>query len=111
ALNFGTIAESTAAGAVNGGDNSTIGGLVGANATFVNFAPGLIPGSSFPGGRISNSSSSGDVSGGANSRVGGLVGDNGGSIANSSGTGAANGGPHRQVSPQVGTTSGYPNVP
>ncbi|MFL6822763.1 MAG: S8 family serine peptidase, partial [Xanthobacteraceae bacterium] len=67
--NFGSIDSSTAAGNATGATNSAVGGFAGANAQFVNFPAGSIPGSSFPVGTITNSSASGTASGGAGSTV------------------------------------------
>ena len=67
--NFGSIDSSTAAGNATGATNSAVGGFAGANAQFINFPAGSIPGSSFPVGTITNSSASGTASGGAGSTV------------------------------------------
>jgi filamentous hemagglutinin family protein len=67
--NFGSIDSSTASGNATGATNSAVGGFAGANAQFVNFTPGSIPGSSFPVGTITNSSASGTASGGPGSTV------------------------------------------
>src|SRR5262249_11999162 len=74
-LSLGTIDSSSASGSVSSGANSIVGGLVGANATFINFAPNLLPPSSFPVGTISpDSSATGAVSAGPGSTVGARVG-------------------------------------
>jgi filamentous hemagglutinin family protein len=76
-LNLGTIDPSSSSGAVTSGANSIVGGLVGANAMFINFAPDLLPSSSFPVGTISSDSfATGAVSGGPGSTVGVRVGLN-----------------------------------
>ena len=72
-LNLGTIDNSTSTGAVTGGDNSIVGGFVGANAAFANFSPGLISASSFPAGTVNNSTASGNATGGAGSTVGAQI--------------------------------------
>jgi hypothetical protein len=62
---------------VTAGANSIVGGLVGANAAFSNFPPGLLPESSFPAGTISfDSFATGSASGGPGSTVGSRVGQN-----------------------------------
>jgi subtilisin family serine protease len=74
-LNFGTIDPSSSAGNVTTGANGIVGGLVGANAAYVNFSGGLILGSSFPIGTISSDSlATGPASGGPGSTVGPQVG-------------------------------------
>jgi filamentous hemagglutinin family protein len=83
-MNVGWIDPSTSAGNVTGGPNSIVGGFVGANVTFTNFAPGLIPGSTFPVGTIS---------------------------PGSFGTGTATGGPGSTVSPQVASNNPSGSVP
>jgi hypothetical protein len=56
-VNFGTIQTVSASGVVNAtGENNVIGTLGGANATFINYPPGLIPQSSFPSGTVTGSS-------------------------------------------------------
>jgi hypothetical protein len=67
--NFGSIDSSTSSGNATSGADSAVGGFAGANAQFVNFQPGSIPGSSFPVGTITNSSASGTASGGPGSTV------------------------------------------
>ena len=67
--NFGSIDSSAAAGSASAGANSAVGGFAGANARFINFPAGSIPGSSFPVGTITNSSAGGAASGGAGSTV------------------------------------------
>jgi hypothetical protein len=67
--NFGSIDSSSSAGNATGATNSAVGGFAGANARFINFAAGSIPGSSFPVGTITNSSATGAASGGAGSTV------------------------------------------
>jgi filamentous hemagglutinin family protein len=83
-MNAGWIDPSTSAGNVTGGPNSLVGGFVGANVTFTNFAAGLVPGSTFPVGTIS---------------------------PGSFGTGTATGGPGSTVSPQVASNNPSGSVP
>lgn len=71
--NFGSIDSSSSSGNASGGTNSAVGGFAGANARFVNFSAGSIPGSSFPVGTITNSSASGSASGGQGSTVGPFI--------------------------------------
>ena len=72
-LNLGTIDNSTSTGNVTGGANNIVGGFVGANATFVNFSPGIIPYSSFPGGTVNNSTATGNATGGSGSTTGAQI--------------------------------------
>jgi filamentous hemagglutinin family protein len=67
--NFGSIDSSSASGNATGGSNSAVGGFAGANARFINFSAGSIPGSSFPVGTITNSTATGAASGGPGSTV------------------------------------------
>jgi filamentous hemagglutinin family protein len=70
-LNLGLIDPSSSSGNVVGGQNSIVGGFVGANAAFGNLPAGLIPGSAFPTGTISSDSfGTGSASGGSGSTVG-----------------------------------------
>jgi hypothetical protein len=99
----GSISDSRATGTVSGGANSTVGGLVG----FETFGGGLV-GLQNLGDPISNSYATGAVSGGLNSFVGGLVGeqDAGTTILNSYATGAVNGGQLSDVGGLVGEEFG-----
>ncbi|MGA7489014.1 MAG: GLUG motif-containing protein, partial [Xanthobacteraceae bacterium] len=104
----GTFTGSSASGAVTGGDNSVLGGFIGA-LTFEN-GPGQVTGSTASGtvtstgsnstiggfvglssGMISSSASSGMVTGTSDSYLGGFVGVNLGSIDQSSATGSVTG--------------------
>jgi Subtilase family/M26 IgA1-specific Metallo-endopeptidase N-terminal region len=67
--NFGRIDSSSSAGAASGSTNSAVGGFAGANARYINFSAGSIPGSSFPVGTITNSTATGAASGGPGSTV------------------------------------------
>ena len=68
-LNFGTVDTVSATGAVNGAGANIIGGLLGANASFTNFEPGMIPLSSFPVGTDVNSTATGTATGGPSSTI------------------------------------------
>jgi filamentous hemagglutinin family protein len=67
--NFGSIDGSSSAGTTSGSTNSAVGGFAGANARFINFPAGSIPGSSFPVGTINNSTATGAAAGGQGSTV------------------------------------------
>ena len=67
--NFGSIDGSSSAGTASGSTNSAVGGFAGANARFINFPAGSIPGSSFPVGTITNSTATGAAAGGQGSTV------------------------------------------
>ena len=67
--NFGSIDGSSSAGTASGSTNSAVGGFAGANARFINFPAGSIPGSSFPVGTITNSIATGAATGGQGSTV------------------------------------------
>ena len=67
--NFGSIDGSSSAGTASGSTNSAVGGFAGANARFINFPAGSIPGSSFPVGTITNSTATGAATGGQGSTV------------------------------------------
>ena len=71
--NFGTLDSVFAAGSIEAVGANIVGGLVGANATFVNLNPDL-PFSSFPAGTIVNSTTEGTMSSGAGSITGVTVG-------------------------------------
>src|SRR6516164_8968110 len=115
----GTIADSTASGAVSSsGANSTVGGLAGVStgtitdstasgavtSTGVSSIVGGLVGAN--GGTIADSTASGAVtSSGANSTVGALVGTNTGTITNSTGTGVVT------VTGPGSIVTGLPNGP
>ena len=67
--NFGSIDGSSSAGTASGSTNSAVGGFAGANARFINFPAGSIPGSSFPVGTITNSTATGAATGGQGSQA------------------------------------------
>src|SRR5262245_47627168 len=69
AANFGSTDGSSSAGTASGSTNSAVGGFAGANARFINFPAGSIPGSSFPVGTITNSTATGAAAGGQGSTV------------------------------------------
>jgi filamentous hemagglutinin family protein len=98
-LNYGAITSSHATGNVQGGNGSSLGGLVGANASNI-----------FATGSISDSYATGTVTGTQENSVGGLVGTNAGAISASYARGAVSvtGGNYRGIDTGglVGSNSG-----
>ena len=88
----GAIVQSSASGAVSGGNYTLAGGLAGAND---------------PGAVISQSFATGMVSAGANSLVGGLVGGNAGTIEGSYSNGSTTGGANSYVGGLTGVNANF----
>src|SRR5262249_59153971 len=116
----GVIWCSRAIGAVSGGDNSIMGGLVGDNAGHVgrswasgdvssdgvNVTLGGLVGLNAIGGGIWKSHASGAVTGGDSSSAGGLVGENDGTIWKSHAGGAVTGGDNSKLGGLLGDNAG-----
>src|SRR5262249_2878914 len=67
--NFGSIGGSSSAGTASGSTNSAVGGFAGANARFIHFPLGSLPGSTLPVRTITNSTATGGATGGQGSTV------------------------------------------